>query len=266
MPEAKNDLCMAAAAWTAVTGVPIDFVDECPSGLTCHKVTSVPVNINSQQFDALAAGLSSAEAVSCSGTNDEPRMTAAELRFNSFSSPRWRPNAFRLAGRPEVIYDIALHELGHILQQNHVDNNSELMRRIRMTIGGYLSDPLTPAAKAGGVHVGNVSRGLPCNNVPVSKFQNENCFGTSGNTTPQEDGQAINIFFDIISSNLIVELSDSEISNHFKIEIYDCLGRTVILRDGSGYRSEIDLSELPYGYFVVELRNHNIQVRKPISK
>ncbi|MFK8056598.1 MAG: hypothetical protein AB8F78_10800 [Saprospiraceae bacterium] len=257
--EAKIDLCDAAGEWTKATGIPIDIVETCPVGIECSIINGGQIGVSTASGEVLAAGTTRSTAQpSCSA--EEPRAFSAELRFSNVADPPVfisRALSSTGGGR-DVIYDLAMHEFGHILQQNHVDNPNELMFPIAR--GSYT---ITPAAIECGIHVSNVSQLLngQCSNVLEKSFIATDC-STSPTSEAISEYKGINIQYDLVSKSLRVNI-DPIITEKFELIVYDAVGRQVFVRKCENGENRFVLRQMPLGFYSAYLKGGKTQIATP---
>ncbi len=170
-------------------------------------------------------------------------MTDPELRFNPFDRPSWVARADRLAGQTTVIYDIALHEFGHILQQNHVEASSELMHPL-----ASLGVSLTPAAASCGVHVRNVSSSVGCNNIPVISSVGGECTSSS---VVEAERVTPRIWYNPTTRSVEIDLLDVSRRQAALLSCHDLNGRLLWVDQTRNSNFSRSMSSLPSGAYVI---------------
>ncbi len=245
LDDAKDDLCDAAAELTSVTGIPLDIVDECPLGVDCSIIQGNAITSTDPSTIALAQGLTASTPASC--TDDEPRAYDAILDFNNTLTDKFLSRvASPTGGGQRVIYNQALHEFGHILQQAHVADNEQLM-----SVFARATTSVSSAAEACGVHVRNVSLSVPsiCSNV-IDFSQQPTACATSPTNEISVNELQVSMRYSAIEQSMIVDFNAStSFATNPHYFLSDLQGRHLKLGRLEGLKSNIPLFNLIPGVY-----------------
>jgi hypothetical protein len=236
---------------------------EVVAGIRCFNITGgiLPRRPDQLTNESLAQG-SSAARLDCDQQSDQPRVIFAELLFNTFADdPDTGPKFLsrQLAGNftQAVVYDVALHEFGHILQQLHVDDPNELMFP-----STYGASDVTDAAVACGIHVRNVGGSVSdmCSNIISADFIPKSC-GTSPTKENENNVNGINMFYDFNSANLVVSIASSSYEDSV-LSVADATGRIVFTSTCTFGENRFSLNSIPKGFYGAILQGADFQIAK----
>lgn len=243
LQQAKQDVIDAFCDWNMATGVQMEVVDVCPPNTACFPITYNIVPGGGPGMIALAAGIGQPSPFVCP---NNVVVAGMELRFNS-DIDDWVTSATPNPGQnDDIIRAAAYHEIGHLLQLGHVNNDGATMHPL---YGNQIQ--IDNDAVAGGTHAGNLSFAAPCNNPLIQG-------AIAGCMNPVYEifgGQRITISPNPSNSKLQLSFEES-ITDNTSVYIHDVLGRIIQKYEISYSDSEIDISNLESGNYFLRIEEN----------
>ncbi|MFK7951094.1 MAG: T9SS type A sorting domain-containing protein [Saprospiraceae bacterium] len=236
----------------------IDIVDFSNVGRV--EFDSLPIFVIGTTVAVTLASVNNLPFQPCGNSNGSLQASRVQFRVKFNSVLNWHTDTTQPNPLPPNTYDLesrALHELGHAHLLNHSNNPSDLM---------YFTD-LTPPYRrqimpndlAGGLYIMDISTApIPvpsnCQN-PMESLTIHNC-GSATNTRNIKTSSFsyAKIFPNPAINNLTISFNDNHYYNKkLTVKIFDILGKEQAFYKISEKDTQIDLSELPNGMYIISL-------------